>query len=84
MISSVAQLSSNVARLRERQKSSFLLFLRASVTPWLIVAALALVSEAQQVHFRDITAQAGIHFTHNNGAFGKKWLPETMGPGCAS
>ena len=38
---------------------------------------------AQNVHFRDITAQAGIHFTHNNGAFGKKWLPETMGPGCA-
>jgi enediyne biosynthesis protein E4 len=36
-----------------------------------------------QIHFRDITAQAGIHFTHNNGAFGKKWLPETMGPGCA-
>jgi hypothetical protein len=38
---------------------------------------------AQQIHFRDVTAQAGIHFTHNNGAFGKKWLPETMGPGCA-
>jgi hypothetical protein len=38
---------------------------------------------AQQIHFRDITSQAGIHFTHNNGAFGKKWLPETMGPGCA-
>jgi hypothetical protein len=36
-----------------------------------------------QVQFRDITTQAGIHFTHNNGAFGKKWLPETMGPGCA-
>jgi hypothetical protein len=36
-----------------------------------------------QVHFRDVTAQAGIRFTHNNGAFGKKWLPETMGPGCA-
>lgn len=40
-------------------------------------------SAAQSVHFRDITAQAGIHFIHNNGAFGKKWLPETMGPGCA-
>jgi hypothetical protein len=40
-------------------------------------------SHAQQIHFRDITAQTGIHFTHNNGAFGKKWLPETMGPGCA-
>src|SRR5437660_8493637 len=38
---------------------------------------------AQSIQFRDITAQAGIHFTHNNGAFGKKWLPETMGPGCA-
>jgi len=38
---------------------------------------------SQQVQFRDITAHAGIHFTHNNGAFGKKWLPETMGPGCA-
>ena len=38
---------------------------------------------AQQIHFRDITKQAGIHFTHNDGAFGKKWLPETMGPGCA-
>ena len=36
-----------------------------------------------QIQFRDITAQAGIHFTHNNGAFGKKYLPETMGPGCA-
>src|SRR6201984_1415052 len=40
-------------------------------------------SSAQQIRFRDITAQAGTHFTHNNGAFGKKWLPETMGPGCA-
>jgi len=38
---------------------------------------------AQTIHFSDITAHAGIHFTHNNGAFGKKWLPETMGPGCA-
>jgi hypothetical protein len=36
-----------------------------------------------QIQFRDITAQAGLHFTHNNAAFGKKYLPETMGPGCA-
>lgn len=35
------------------------------------------------VHFEDITRAAGIHFTHNNGAFGKKWLPETMGSGVA-
>jgi hypothetical protein len=33
------------------------------------------------IHFEDITRAAGIHFIHNNGAFGKKWLPETMGPG---
>ena len=35
------------------------------------------------ITFRDITAAAGIRFTHNNGAFGKKYLPETMGPGVA-
>ena len=57
--------------------------LRASVSPWLIVFLVPTFSSAQTIHFRDITAQAGIHFIHNNGAFGKKWLPETMGPGCA-
>src|SRR5215831_12362040 len=56
--------------------------LPASVSSWLIACCLALTAQAQ-IEFRDITAQAGIHFTHNNGAFGKKWLPETMGPGCA-
>jgi len=33
--------------------------------------------------FTDVTAQAGIKFTHNSGRAGKKWLPETMGSGCA-
>ena len=33
--------------------------------------------------FTDVTAQAGIHFTHNSGATGKKYLPETLGSGCA-
>jgi hypothetical protein len=31
----------------------------------------------------DITTAAGIQFRHNSGAFGAKYLPETMGPGCA-
>jgi hypothetical protein len=31
----------------------------------------------------DVTHKAGIHFVQNNGAFGKKFLPETMGSGCA-
>jgi enediyne biosynthesis protein E4 len=33
------------------------------------------------IGFTDLTAQAGIHFKHNSGAFGKKYLPETMGSG---
>src|SRR5215831_904844 len=35
------------------------------------------------VRFTDVTAQAGIRFKHNSGREGKKWLPETLGPGCA-
>ena len=31
----------------------------------------------------DVTTAAGIDFHHNSGAFGAKYLPETMGPGCA-
>jgi len=33
------------------------------------------------IQFTDVTAQAGINFKHNSGAFGKKLLPETMGSG---
>ncbi len=33
------------------------------------------------IEFTDVTALAGIHFKHNTGAFGKKYLPETMGSG---
>ncbi len=36
------------------------------------------------IRFVDVTQSAGIHFRHNNGAYGKKYLPETMGSGvCA-
>ena len=31
----------------------------------------------------DVTAQAGVHFRHNSGAYGGKLLPETLGSGCA-
>lgn len=42
-------------------------------------------SSAPDAGFRlaDVTAQSGIRFRHNNGAFGAKYLPETLGPGCA-
>lgn len=35
------------------------------------------------VTFTDVTAAAGVRFRHTNGAFGKKYLPETMGSGAA-
>ncbi|MBV9469171.1 MAG: CRTAC1 family protein [Abitibacteriaceae bacterium] len=38
---------------------------------------------ASPVQFSDITKVAGIHFRHNNGAFGLKLYPETMGSGVA-
>jgi hypothetical protein len=39
--------------------------------------------ETSTIQFRDVTQLAGIHFVHNTGAFGEKFLPETMGPGVA-
>src|SRR5215469_2372237 len=40
-------------------------------------------AQAPAVRFTDITQSSGIHFVHHNGAFGGKYLPETLGPGCA-
>lgn len=36
-----------------------------------------------RVGFSDVTDAAGIPFRHNNGAYGGKLLPETLGSGCA-
>ncbi len=36
-----------------------------------------------KVVFTDITAAAGLKFHHQTGAVGQKWMPETMGSGCA-
>lgn len=33
--------------------------------------------------FVDVTKQSGLEFHHNSGAFGGKYLPETLGSGCA-
>jgi hypothetical protein len=38
---------------------------------------------AQDIQFVDVTEESGIDFVHNNGAHGKKYLPETMGSGVA-
>lgn len=41
------------------------------------------VAPVPEVQFVDASAKAGIHFTHHSGATGKKYLPETLGAGCA-
>ena len=39
--------------------------------------------ELPAARFTEVTAAAGIKFAHNNGAYGDKLLPETMGSGVA-
>jgi hypothetical protein len=48
-----------------------------------ILLLLPLLAGDEPIRFTDVTAAAGIHFVHNAGKTGKKWLPETMGSGCA-
>ena len=51
---------------------------------WILLLAAAGCAAAQPAPlFTDVTAAAGIRFKHNAGKAGKKWLPETMGSGCA-
>jgi hypothetical protein len=52
--------------------------------PLVAAAALAMGAAAlDSVSFVDVTNRAGVRFTHTNGAFGRKYLPETMGSGVA-
>lgn len=46
-------------------------------------APLLLGADGAGFRFTNVTRAAGIDFHHNSGAFGAKYLPETMGPGCA-
>ena len=39
--------------------------------------------ELPKLKFTDVTQASGITFVHENGAYGDKLLPETMGGGCA-
>jgi hypothetical protein len=47
--------------------------------------SMAQANPSAQLGFRfaDVTGSAGIQFQHNSGAFGGKYLPETLGSGCA-
>src|SRR5690349_2966347 len=50
------------------------------VDPWQLLAA---SQSSPGFHLTDVTSRAGIQFHHNTGAFGGKYLPETLGSGCA-
>jgi hypothetical protein len=51
--------------------------------PAVLLATASLAAAQGAVTFTDVTKAAGITFRHTNGAFGKKYLPETMGAGGA-
>jgi hypothetical protein len=49
----------------------------------LLGAAVGLAQSGAGLRLVDATAASGLRFEHFTGAFGKKYLPETMGPGVA-
>ena len=51
--------------------------------PLRVLTAAAANTTAPGFRFADVTSHAGIQFQHNSGAFGGKFLPETLGSGCA-
>jgi hypothetical protein len=54
---------------------------RSAVLPCLLVLATTFPALADGPRFVEVTRTSGVDFTHQTGAFGKKWLPETMGSG---
>jgi enediyne biosynthesis protein E4 len=50
---------------------------------WVLAFNMAVAALIGQIKFADVTAVAGIKFTHNSGRAGKKFLPETLGSGGA-
>jgi enediyne biosynthesis protein E4 len=60
-----------------------IIFAAVFLSPFPVSSSADAQSADAGVQFEDVTAKAGIRFVHNNGAFGKKFLPETIGPGLA-
>src|SRR5262245_66299460 len=78
---------STKARKHETTKKTFKLFFvfscfRVFVLGFAVLAAITVGATAGPT-FTNVTTPAGIRFKHNSGAFGKKYLPETMGSGVA-
>src|SRR5215475_2552058 len=86
----IATAPSDARTVRESRSRSSLFVVSTFLLLWEFAAAVALVvlfpaacNAQAPVRFTDVTQLSGIHFTHHNGAFGAKYLPETLGPGCA-
>src|SRR2546430_1539243 len=71
----------NLGGMVKRSLATILVLALAIILPG--KTGIGATPETSAIHLRDVTQLAGIHFVHNNGAFGKKFLPETMGPGVA-
>ena len=54
---------------------------RAVPTLGFAIATIAASAAGPLPAFVDATQEAGIRFVHNSGAFGRKYLPETLGSG---
>ena len=79
---SICKLTSPLFRTHIFSDSTILKVL-TFVVLWSCLFIPARVLADQLPQFTEITQDAGIAFVHNNGAFGKKYLPETMESGCA-
>ncbi|HVR24724.1 MAG TPA: CRTAC1 family protein [Candidatus Polarisedimenticolia bacterium] len=55
----------------------------ATMSQWPLLRALGAAADSPGFRLVDVTAGAGIQFQHNSGSFGGKFLPETLGSGCA-
>jgi hypothetical protein len=53
----------------------------AGASSGLLAQARQSAPRAGTLAFTDVTAASGVRFRHTSGAFGKKYLPETMGSG---
>ena len=64
-------------------RRNFLSHCGATIAAAALPLDLTAQAAAPGFQFVDVTAAAGVRFTHNSGAYGGKLLPETLGAGCA-
>ena len=62
-------------------RSTLLASMAAGLAACLTVTLAAQPQQRNSLAFTDVTAKSGVTFRHTSGAFGNKYLPETMGTG---